>query len=678
MVAVPDTPTSGSPSPSTHDRDPLDASLSDAGSEAEVVADEDEISEGPAACWEVAYVYAFLDRFTDLIDYEDESFPNVMAFEQALLDCSPPSETPPRTLDTPLSALPAPRPGWKRRAREAANPGAEDANQKRKQPSRAARAPSVDSLSSLSDVDADAFEQLAGSAPVLRASVEPLDPIPPPRPAIPASGDENAGVPPASELVRRVMDELIALLSQQKELTDYHGKKTWFHFLINFASLRLNQGAMYTTGFRWQRNWLRTTGLKPGQEKERNFWLLRWEDKVHLMREMIDYALMMTPTIKDAIKTNYDLGNQRIAKRDPDSNPLVILPLGRTSALMTVYHLDDSPRLYASGSPYKSSSPWVALCSSLAGYKAFVRSLAEPDKADRKKVQLKGPFARAAGWGTGGGATGKKGKGKESDKDEFEEERVLRARLEAALPDIEKYEEAQEVLRQKAERAAERAAERDARVARNLARLAGGTTTRSTRLRTRGADAPARPNYDEDDFARAADDERASVPYTATGGRGGKRRRTEEGGAYADSDDAASTASGATGRRAPRGSKVMPPAIPGERRSNRLQLKDDDDVEGEGEGELEPEQEQDGEQEASTAAPSALASPQAKESSASSVAGGEGEGKPVEPVNGAVNGAAKAEAEEAAPAPAAAMEVDEAPKPAAENGAVEHNGATEA
>lgn len=33
-------------------------------------------------------------------------------------------------------------------------------------------------------------------------------------------------------------------------------------------------------GFRWEGNLLRTRGLKPGQEQEKMFWLLRWEDKV--------------------------------------------------------------------------------------------------------------------------------------------------------------------------------------------------------------------------------------------------------------------------------------------------------------------------------------------------------------------------------------------------------------
>jgi hypothetical protein len=45
-------------------------------------------------------------------------------------------------------------------------------------------------------------------------------------------------------------------------------------------------------GFRWEANLLRTRGLKPGQEEEKMFWFLRWEDKVSLAlrQKLIDLS----------------------------------------------------------------------------------------------------------------------------------------------------------------------------------------------------------------------------------------------------------------------------------------------------------------------------------------------------------------------------------------------------
>jgi hypothetical protein len=130
-------------------------------------------------------------------------------------------------------------------------------------------------------------------------------------------------------------------------------------------------------------------------------------------------------------------GNQRIAKRDPDSNGLVVLPIGRTLSHVTLYHIDSSPRIYASGDPYTDNAPWIAVSSTLAGYKAFLKTLSQPTKADRKMQALRGPFAKAAH------LVGRKvkGKGAPEKEDKKREERITRARLEADLPEILEYQE---------------------------------------------------------------------------------------------------------------------------------------------------------------------------------------------------------------------------------------------
>ncbi|GAA5978965.1 hypothetical protein JCM11641_000109 [Rhodosporidiobolus odoratus] len=542
------------------------------------VKKEDETSEGPRGNWEVAYVYAFLERLTDMIDPSELTFPHVMALEQALLDCSPPSQGPSHTkLDKPLTSLAGPgkKPLQPLKKKEK-NGNGKDRTQS-----------PTSSLSSLSASEADSpsidvFGAVSLQSATLRASVEPMDPIPPARP-------ENTPCPPHSELVKSIMLHFISLLQPLKELTDYHGKKTWFHFLINFVGYRLN-GDVWGGGFRWRTNLLRTKGLKPGQENESMFWMLRWEDKVHLMRQMIDFILVNAPEIKTKIKDSYDLGNQRIAKRDPASNDLVLLPLGRTSTLLTIYKLDSSPRLYASGSPYKSTSPWVVICSTPAGYRAFIETLAEPTKGDKKKVGLKGPFKKALGVGGAG-----KGKGKEVEVDGKEEERILRARLEERLEEVEEWEDVQEALLARAARSAERAAARDARVARSLVGLGSSFSTRSSRLRSRGnGDSGAeavpgveRPNYDEDDAGAVEDEEDGGWGAGGAGGRGKRRRvQRDAGGGGGDEDSHAGSEAGSVNGGGRGGSRrsSRKPVVPGERRSNRLQLKDEEEAEGEGEG----------------------------------------------------------------------------------------------
>ena len=163
-------------------------------------------------------------------------------------------------------------------------------------------------------------------------------------------------------------------------------------------------------------------------------------------------------------------GHQRNTRRDPSENYLVLPPAGRTSTYVTLFHLDSSPRLYACGNLYKSDSPWIAVSSTLKGYKAFVKTLAEPTSVERKAAELgsgaeaeallekerekqlaAAARAAAAKKNKKGGplakAGGGRGKGKgtvevevEVGEDRMSEERMTRARLEEDLKDMAVYE----------------------------------------------------------------------------------------------------------------------------------------------------------------------------------------------------------------------------------------------
>lgn len=236
--------------------------------------------------------------------------PNVMAFEQALVDSSPPSSAfaaaaaaadpaaaaaagqtrtsarleesrrrPPLTAVAVRSAQAAAHQVNGAASRpeqpdgDQAN-GNANGNGKKREGSPAS---SLSSLTASESGDAaspqdEAAHQAAIQA-VHSATVEPVEPVPPLLP-------EGTECPPASEMLKDIVEVFIENLRPIKELSEYHGKKTWFHFLINFVSYRFNADPYYRGGFRWETNLLRTRGLKPGQEKEAKWWMLRWEDKV--------------------------------------------------------------------------------------------------------------------------------------------------------------------------------------------------------------------------------------------------------------------------------------------------------------------------------------------------------------------------------------------------------------
>lgn len=267
------------------------------------------------------YVFAFLERFTHLVDYDATNpvLPNVMTLEQALIDSSPPASafaqaaaaaaasnptrTSARLLEEttkqrvmPLTAVAIRNSAAAAAANANANGGngaagaeaaaATTTNGDKPQPRRSGSPAS--SLSSLTASESggdnntgttttrqDEAAYLAAIQAVETASVPspPIDPVPPPLPIETES-------PPHSDLLKTIIETFIENLRPIKELSEYHGKKTWFHFLINFVSYRFNADPLYRGGFRWETNLLRTRGLKPGQEKEDKWWKLRWQDKV--------------------------------------------------------------------------------------------------------------------------------------------------------------------------------------------------------------------------------------------------------------------------------------------------------------------------------------------------------------------------------------------------------------
>lgn len=108
---------------------------------------------------------------------------------------------------------------------------------------------------------------------------------------------------------------------------------------------------------------------------------------------------MFSKYVRDQIDQQYDLGKQRVAKRDAASgNPLIVDPAGTVNGRL-IYHLDDSPRLYTSlvtrsivkededgdgdddGATYEVEElTWGTLTVTTDAYERFIDSLPEPDR----------------------------------------------------------------------------------------------------------------------------------------------------------------------------------------------------------------------------------------------------------------------------------------------------------
>ncbi|KAK4047907.1 hypothetical protein OIV83_005090 [Microbotryomycetes sp. JL201] len=354
--------------------------------------------DGPLSNWEIAYVYGYLTRFTEWRTL-DGPLPDVSVLEQELVNSSPPEGS--RLIKTP----PPPRGSnnhyimpWQL---------AEDDEVFATGLTTTINTPTIagdnDEEMRLPPLPSDAATGAAASHANGNDSAGPGTPGADDGDGILEPSAENlptwstlswgklteedlsaeGGIPPSSQLLIEIIKSLEKHL-YLPEFEQSHGRRDWFSWLVRFTNKRL-----YTFGrggFRWTHNLLKRVGVKSGSEREQEFWLLRWEDKIHLIRQMIDFTLANVKHVRKAIDDSYDLGKQRVSKRG-DSNELMIECLGKVKNSW-VWKIDDSPRLYASSDPYASADirdvdaeefEWSTIATNVDGYMRFVESLPKPD-----------------------------------------------------------------------------------------------------------------------------------------------------------------------------------------------------------------------------------------------------------------------------------------------------------
>ncbi|KAM0748704.1 hypothetical protein T439DRAFT_70795 [Meredithblackwellia eburnea MCA 4105] len=189
--------------------------------------------------------------------------------------------------------------------------------------------------------------------------------------------DPDQKVPPSSDLIINILK---AFQHNLPEPPDSHQRKDWFGWLFRFVRIKLlGPEALPSYGLKWPDNLMRREGVKAQMEEDKEWWLLSWENKAHLLRVLVDFQLTYSKPVREKLELCYDMGKQRVLKRQPELNPLIVDPVGQIRKT-TIWQIDNSPRLYVSSNHYKPTATLETLTTDIESYKAFAATLASEEE----------------------------------------------------------------------------------------------------------------------------------------------------------------------------------------------------------------------------------------------------------------------------------------------------------
>ncbi|KAG8928346.1 hypothetical protein FRC03_009559 [Tulasnella sp. 419] len=139
-----------------------------------------------------------------------------------------------------------------------------------------------------------------------------------------------------------------------------------------------------------------------------DFFTLPWLTKLSVLRQLVEWQLSHTTEIRNLLDRAYGVprGGHRKRPEDipkpalppPDDNftkeKLQMIPIGLDAQRKRYWVVDDSPRLYRSGNPWKTTCPFEALSTTRDEYLAAVEKLKDIPQAPKKNGKL-GKFAIA-------------------------------------------------------------------------------------------------------------------------------------------------------------------------------------------------------------------------------------------------------------------------------------------
>ncbi|EFP77677.1 uncharacterized protein PGTG_03633 [Puccinia graminis f. sp. tritici CRL 75-36-700-3] len=182
---------------------------------------------------------------------------------------------------------------------------------------------------------------------------------------------------PDSSDAREILTAILATFHDNLKTANANSWVRWLKTYIEDLVKHERQQPVFSI-LKWKENYLRT--------RENGFWDLEWHEKVHLLRVLVDHQLTYSAKIKSIIDENHDKASAKSTKQPanlpakadtkPFQNPLVIKPLGADRHSRTWWQIDDSPRIYGSGNPYKHDDDWTVLSTTKPEYAELISKLA--------------------------------------------------------------------------------------------------------------------------------------------------------------------------------------------------------------------------------------------------------------------------------------------------------------
>ncbi|KNZ59064.1 hypothetical protein VP01_1806g1 [Puccinia sorghi] len=184
---------------------------------------------------------------------------------------------------------------------------------------------------------------------------------------------QSTDEPGADNSSREAREILTAILTAFHDNLKTAVASTWTRWLKSYiedlVKHELRQPMLAT--LKWKENYIKA--------RADGFWDLDWHEKVHLLRILVDHQLTYSAKIKSMIEEHHDKASgkpsKQLANLPTFPNPLIIKPLGVDRHSRIWWQIDDSPRIYGSGNPYKTENHWTVLSTTKAEYAELLSTL---------------------------------------------------------------------------------------------------------------------------------------------------------------------------------------------------------------------------------------------------------------------------------------------------------------
>ncbi|KAG8832473.1 hypothetical protein FRC17_001294 [Serendipita sp. 399] len=141
-------------------------------------------------------------------------------------------------------------------------------------------------------------------------------------------------------------------------------------------------------------NYEQDMNCMPAKDTEGELWSYSWEVKLDILRQLVDWQLEYSASVRDLIDTAWQYRHKSHKKKVEPPKPapepgepgsresLQVVPLGQDQNRLRFWAADDSPRLYTSTNPWKTGCVFRCVAQTLDEYIGWIeelRTLAPPE-----------------------------------------------------------------------------------------------------------------------------------------------------------------------------------------------------------------------------------------------------------------------------------------------------------